>query len=106
MPGESTNAPSSATTAGRLIRGLTGRRASTSFRTWLDEEQLDSATELQVQEQLQALLNPDLDEAEQAKRWKRIKAAAPGFLEKAATQPIVTSLLTAWLKKEVGLPPT
>jgi hypothetical protein len=55
---------------------------------------------------LDALLDPDLDEQEQAKRWKRIKSAAPGFLEKTATQPIVTSLLTAWLKKEVGLLPT
>jgi hypothetical protein len=47
-----------------------------------------------------------LDEKEQAKRWKQIKSGAPGFLEKAATQPIVQSLLTAWLKKEIGLPPT
>jgi hypothetical protein len=71
----------------------------------LDEEELDSGTELVVREQLEGLLDPDLDEEEQAKRWKRIKSSAPGFLEKAATQPIVTSLLTAWLKKEVGLSP-
>lgn len=72
----------------------------------LDEEKLDSATQLTVQEQLEALLNPELDEKEQARRWKRVKEAAPGFLEKAASQPIVASLLTAWLRKEVGLPPS
>jgi hypothetical protein len=70
----------------------------------LDEEHLDEADALMVREQLDALLNPDLDEKEQAKRWKRIATAAPGFLEKASTNPIVTSLLTVWLRKEIGLP--
>ena len=70
----------------------------------LDEEQLDEADALIVREQLEALLNADLDEKEQAKRWKRIMAAAPGFLEKASTHPIVTSLLTAGLKQAVGWP--
>jgi hypothetical protein len=86
-----------------------GRQARIyELQNLLDEEGLDSATELAVREQLDALVDPDLDEREQAKRWKRIKSAVPGFLdlEKAATQPILTSLLTAWLKKEVGLPPT
>lgn len=72
----------------------------------LDAENLDPADVLVVREQLQALMDGELGEAEQATRWQRVKAAAPGFLEKAATQPIVTSLLTAWVKKEIGLPPT
>jgi hypothetical protein len=83
-----------------------GRQARVyELQNLLDEEQLDSATELTVREQLEALTDPELDEAEQAKRWRRIKSAAPGFLEKAATQPIVMSLATAWIKKEAGLPP-
>ena len=72
----------------------------------LDEEQLDAATELVVREQLEALMDPDLDEAEQVKRWKRIKTAAPDFLLKTATSPIVTSLATAEAKKQLGLPPS
>jgi hypothetical protein len=58
-----------------------------------------------VREQLEALINPDLDEADQVKRWGRIKTAAPEFLLRAATNPIVTSLLTAEAKKQLGLPP-
>ena len=72
----------------------------------LDEEQLDSATELVVREQLEALTNPDLDDDEQIKRWKRIASAAPGFMQKTASSPLVASLLTAYMKKELGLPPT
>jgi hypothetical protein len=71
----------------------------------LDDEALDSGTELLVREQLEALINPDLDEADQVKRWGRIKTAAPEFLLRAATNPIVTSLLTAEAKKQLGLPP-
>jgi hypothetical protein len=66
---------------------------------------LDAADELVVREQLQALLNPDLDEAEQAERWKRIAAKAPGFLEKSGVRQIFASLATAWIRKEIGLPP-
>lgn len=84
-----------------------GRKARVyQLQNLLDEEELDSAAELVVREQLQALLDPDLDDADQARRWKRVKAAAPGFLDRAATQPIVQSLLSAWLKQELHLPPT
>ena len=84
-----------------------GRQARIyELQNLLDEEDLDDATALTVREQLQALMDPDLDERQQAQHWKRIKEAAPGFLDKAATHPVVTSLLTAWLKKEVGLPPS
>lgn len=72
----------------------------------LDEENLDPAAELVIREQLQALTDPDLDEAEQVKRWARIKNAAPDFLLRAATSPIVTSLVTAKAKKQLGLPPS
>lgn len=83
-----------------------GRQARIyELQNLLDEEHLDAATELTVREQLEALADPDLEEAEQLKRWKRVKSAAPDFLLKAATQPIVTSLVTAYAKNELGLPP-
>ena len=83
-----------------------GRKARVyELQNRLDDEELDSATELLVREQLEALTSPDLDEAEQLKRWQRIKSAAPDFLVKAATSPIVTSLVTAEAKKQLGLPP-
>ena len=59
-----------------------------------------------MHEQLTALLNPELDEKEQLKRWKRIREAAPGFLLNTASQPIVVSLITGVARKELGLPPT
>jgi hypothetical protein len=71
----------------------------------LDDEDLDPATELIVREQLEALTDPDLTEVDQVKRWQRIKSAAPEFLMKAATSPIVTTLVTAEAKKQLGLPP-
>lgn len=61
-------------------------------------------TALLVSEQLEALTDPDLDEADQVKRWQHNKSVAPGVL-KAATSPIVISLLTAEAKKQLGLPP-
>jgi hypothetical protein len=83
-----------------------GRKARIyELQNRLDEEELDPATELVVREQLEALIDPDMDEVEQVKRWQRIKSAAPDFLLKAATSPIVTGLVTAEAKKQLGLPP-
>jgi hypothetical protein len=83
-----------------------GRQARIyQLQNLLDEEQLDEADALVVREQLEALINPDLDEKEQVKRWKRIKEAAPDFMLKAASQPIVVSLITGVARKELGLPP-
>jgi hypothetical protein len=84
-----------------------GRQARIhQLQNLLDEAELGSATGLALTEQLQALLDPDLDDAEQAKRWNRIKTKGPGFLEKTAAQLIVQSLLSAWLKAGYGrIPP-
>ena len=71
----------------------------------LDEEELDPADDLVVREQLQSLLNADLDEKEQVKRWKRIASKAPGFLDKAASQPIVQSLASTAVKVALDWPP-
>jgi hypothetical protein len=80
-----------------------GRQARIyQLQNLLEEEQLETATELQVREQLDALLDPELDEKEQTRRWKRIKASAPGFLDRAAAQPIVETLITAAIKSQLG----
>jgi hypothetical protein len=66
----------------------------------LDEEPLDPADELIVGEQLQALTDADLDEAEQVKRWQRVKALAPGLWKTA--QPIIETLASAAIKSQLG----
>jgi hypothetical protein len=50
----------------------------------LDEEAIDGASRLEAQEQLEALANPDLEEAEQERRWRRVKTLAPGFFGRRA----------------------
>jgi hypothetical protein len=72
----------------------------------LEEEDLDPAAELQVREQLAALEDPDLGEVEQVTRWERIRAAAPAFWQKSGAQQIITTLVLAEGKKQLGLPPS
>lgn len=69
----------------------------------LDEEHLDPADELAVREQLRALAANDLDEDEQARRWRRVKKLAPGLLQKGAAQRIVESVATAVVRARLGL---
>lgn len=71
----------------------------------LDEERLDPAAELAVREQLEALVNPDLDDAEQETRWTRVRRLAPTLWEKSGVQAIVTSLVLAEARAKLGLPP-
>ena len=79
-----------------------GRKARIyELQNRIDEEKLDPAAELIIREQLEALLNPDIDDHEQVTRWKRIRAAAPGILERAATAPIVETLITAAIKSQL-----
>ena len=69
----------------------------------LDEEELDPATELEVREQLEALTNPELDEAEQERRWKQVREKAPGLWEKSGARSILESVVSAALKAALGL---
>jgi hypothetical protein len=80
--------------------------ASRQARIWelqnlLDEEDLDEADRLSVSEQLQALQDPDLDEAEQVERWTRIKKVSPGLM--ASGQRIIETVVTAAVKAQLGL---
>src|SRR5690606_36950705 len=67
----------------------------------LDEEDLDEADRLTVSEQLSALQDPDLDEAEQVERWSRIKKLSPGLM--ASGQRIIETVVTAAVKAQLGL---
>jgi hypothetical protein len=67
----------------------------------LDEQDLDSADRLTVQEQLEALRAPDVTEEEQRERWLRIKKLAPGLLD--AGKRITETVISAAIKGQLGL---
>lgn len=67
----------------------------------LDEQELSDADRLVVQEQLQALREPDVPEEEQQERWLRIKNLAPGVIN--AGGRIVETVVSATIKGQLGL---
>lgn len=67
----------------------------------LDEHDLDEGNRLAVREQLEALINPDLDEQDQIERWSRIRKLAPAFM--TSGQKIAESVMTAAIKAQMGL---
>jgi hypothetical protein len=69
----------------------------------LDEEDLDPATELEVREQLEALTNPDIDEVEAERRWKRVREKAPAFWAKSGAQRILETVVTAAIKRQLDI---
>lgn len=69
----------------------------------LDEEQLDPAARLEAQEQLEALTNPDLDEEEQTRRWRRFKELAPDLWEKSGARTIFESVISAGVRAGLGI---
>jgi hypothetical protein len=73
------------------------------LQNMLDEEQLDPAAELEAREQLEALTNPELDEAEQERRWRKVKQLAPGLLEKTGAQRILESVISAAIRGQLGI---
>jgi hypothetical protein len=68
----------------------------------LDREELDEATRFEVREELVALAAPDVDEAEQVRRWSKVKALAPGLWQSG--QRILVEIVTAEAKAKLGLP--
>jgi hypothetical protein len=73
------------------------------LQNMLDEEDLDPATRLEVQEQLDALTDPDLDEEEQAARWAKVQRLAPTLWEKSGAQKILETVVSAAIKTQLGL---
>jgi len=67
----------------------------------LDEQELSDADRLVVQEQLQALREPDVPEEEQQERWLRIKKLAPGLIN--AGGRIVETVVSDAIKGQLGL---
>jgi hypothetical protein len=72
----------------------------------LDEEDIDDSTKLLVREDLERLRSAgaSLDDEAQLVLWRRIKDRAPGLLTGAAWN-IGQSLLSAFLRQKLGLPP-
>jgi hypothetical protein len=68
----------------------------------LDDEHLDSSSELIAREQLEALLNVDIDDEEAVQRWKKVKELAPGLWEKSGARTIIESLATAYIRAHAG----
>jgi hypothetical protein len=80
--------------------------ASRQARIWelnniLDEEDLDDASRLIVEEQLQALQDPDLDEREAIQRWEKVSKLAPGVMESG--RRIVETVVSAAVKAQLGI---
>lgn len=67
----------------------------------LDRENLDAAAALTVREQLDALLDPDLTEEEQRRRWERVRSLAPGLWESG--RRILDTVVATGIKHEMGL---
>ena len=68
------------------------------------EPGLDDATRLEVGEQIAVLSQPDEDSKRRLKAGEALRKLAPKGWE--ATQPILQTLLSAELRKQLGLPPT
>jgi hypothetical protein len=69
----------------------------------LDAEHLDPATELTVREQLNALTESGLDAEEERKGWERVRRLAPTLWEKTGAQKILVTVISAELKRQLGL---
>ena len=69
----------------------------------LDEQELDPAIELDVREQLEALTNSELDDAEAKRRWTRVKEAAPTLWATSAAQRILETVVAATVKSQLGV---
>jgi hypothetical protein len=66
-----------------------------------EDDTLTDADRLTLREQIEALMNPDLDETEEAERWKRLKKVAPTLLD--AGRAIVVSVASAYAQKQLGI---
>jgi hypothetical protein len=68
----------------------------------LDEEDLEEADRLKVQEQLELLQREDDDEETAIERWSVIQRLAPGVV--ATGSRIIETIVTATVKAHLGLP--
>lgn len=67
------------------------------------EPGLDDATRLEIGEQIAVLSGPDEDSKRRVKAGEALRKLAPKGWE--AAQPILQTLVSAELKKQLGLPP-
>lgn len=69
----------------------------------LDDEGLSKADELIVRENLKVLVNADLDEDDQTRRWQKVVKLAPGLMKSG--REILVSVVTEATMKALGLKP-
>ena len=67
------------------------------------DRELEPALRLKIEEQLEALRDPELTESEVARIAKRAQRLAPAFWETAGIRQIWTTLLTEYAKQKAGL---
>jgi hypothetical protein len=71
----------------------------------IDGANVDSATQLAVREQLEALADPDIDEKTAERRWRKVRELAPGLWEQSGARTVLTSVMSEALKRALGLGP-
>jgi len=64
----------------------------------LDEQTLDAATRLEVQEQLRALTQPDLPEDEPQRRCEKVGRLAPARWNSEPAQTVLDTVVSAGMK--------
>jgi hypothetical protein len=67
----------------------------------LDDEPVSKADELIVRENLKALLNADLPEDDQERRWQKVVRLAPGLMKSG--REILVSVVTEATMQVLGL---
>lgn len=70
-----------------------------------EDPKLDEARRLQIEEQLDRLAGPDLDDEQLAKIAKRVKQLFPAMWETVGLKQVWTTLLTEVAKRQAGLEP-
>lgn len=68
----------------------------------LNADDFDSGTALALSEQLAALVEAE-DEKEQVRIWRRALEVAPGLLDKTGVRQLAVSVMTEYVKKQVGV---
>ena len=63
----------------------------------------DPATRLKLEDELEALRDPDISEEEELERWKRIRRYAETAWEAGGVKQIVATLITATARSKLGL---
>ena len=88
--------------AARADASIDGKEPSygclNSRNHWLSSGDADRLT---LREQIDALADPDIDEDEQVRLWRRVKALAPSMMD--VGRQIFVSVATAYVQRQLGI---